>query len=184
VNLLERQELDLLYQHYSVQLQVDLGKKVMLGLLLYQGLTVAELGALQARHIWIKEKRVQIPGARKAAERMLELDPCQLPILEAYLKQRRHHSGALFTGSRRTPASPHHITYRVKHLTLQLRQLNPRILSTAQIRASVITHWLRQHNLREVQYMAGHKYVSSTQRYQTSDLEDLSRQIQRHHPMN
>lgn len=39
--------------------------------------------------------------------------------------------------------------------------------------ASVITNWLQYYNLREVQYMAGHKYVSSTERYRTDNLEDL-----------
>jgi integrase/recombinase XerD len=31
--------------------------------------------------------------------------------------------------------------------------------------------------------MAGHKYVSSTERYQLSGLEDLQNELQHHHPM-
>lgn len=31
----------------------------------------------------------------------------------------------------------------------------------------------KEKDLRTVQYMAGHKYVSSTERYQTTNLEDL-----------
>jgi integrase/recombinase XerD len=46
----------------------------------------------------------------------------------------------------------------------QLKQLNNKLTSAKQIRSSVITHWLRQNNLRQVQNMAGHKYVRSTQR--------------------
>lgn len=54
-----------------------------------------------------------------------------------------------------------------------LRKLNPKYKNAAQIRQSVITEWLKEKDLRTVQYMAGHKYVSSTERYQTSNLEDL-----------
>jgi integrase/recombinase XerD len=47
----------------------------------------------------------------------------------------------------------------------------------------VITHWLKNYNLRQVQYMAGHKYVSSTERYQQNTLEDLQKEINRYHPL-
>jgi hypothetical protein len=42
---------------------------------------------------------------------------------------------------------------------------------------------LKANNLRQVQYMAGHKYVSSTQRYQVSNLDDLKNELWQHHPM-
>jgi integrase/recombinase XerD len=37
--------------------------------------------------------------------------------------------------------------------------------------------------MRQVQYMAGHKYVSSTERYQVGNLEDLASELAHHHPM-
>ncbi len=72
---------------------------------------------------------------------------------------------------------------RIKHMISQARKLNPRILSAVQIRSSVITHWFKDHHLREVQYMAGHKYVSSTERYQVLHSDDLQSELQKHHPM-
>jgi integrase/recombinase XerD len=53
----------------------------------------------------------------------------------------------------------------------------------AQIRASTITNWLKHYNLREVQYMAGHKYVSSTERYRMDTLEDLQKELEKYHPL-
>jgi len=53
----------------------------------------------------------------------------------------------------------------------------------AQIRASVITNWLHHYNLREVQYMAGHRFVSSTERYRTDNLEDLQKELEKYHPL-
>ncbi len=52
-----------------------------------------------------------------------------------------------------------------------------------QLRTSVITHWLKNYNLREVQYMAGHRYVSSTEAYQINDLDDLIEDIGKYHPL-
>ena len=54
----------------------------------------------------------------------------------------------------------------------------------AQIRASVTTNWLKHYKLREVPYRAGHKYVSSTERYRMDILEDLQKELEKYHPLN
>jgi integrase/recombinase XerD len=65
-----------------------------------------------------------------------------------------------------------------------IKKDNPEILHPKQIRASVITYWLKNHNLRQVQYMAGHKYVSSTERYQLNNLFKLQGEVNKYHPLN
>ena len=70
------------------------------------------------------------------------------------------------------------------HLTYALRRLNPKVINAQQIRQSVITIWLKTKNLRMVQYMAGHRYVSSTERYQVNNLEDLYNQLEKFHPLS
>jgi hypothetical protein len=37
--------------------------------------------------------------------------------------------------------------------------------------------------LREVRYMAGHRYVSSTVRYRTDNLVDLQKELEKFHPL-
>ena len=64
-----------------------------------------------------------------------------------------------------------------------IQKTNPEILNPKQIRASVITYWLKNYNLRQVQYFAGHKYVSSTERYQLNNLENLKNQLDKYHPL-
>ena len=49
--------------------------------------------------------------------------------------------------------------------------------------ASVITKWLKQYNLREVQYLAGHRYISTTESYQQNDVEGLAEEINMYHPL-
>lgn len=72
----------------------------------------------------------------------------------------------------------------VGKLIKKLRKINHKVTSAKQIRASVITHWLKIYNLRQVQYMAGHRFVSSTEGYLINDLDDLQEEITKYHPIN
>ena len=70
----------------------------------------------------------------------------------------------------------------VSLLTEKLKGINPKIKNAQHIRASVILHWLRQHNKRQVQYMAGHKYINSTEKYEVQEMETLTSQLTKRHP--
>ena len=54
-NLLSAEVMEELYKQYQIQLQVDSSKKIMLGLMIYQGLRVSEIMKLQSHHIKIKD---------------------------------------------------------------------------------------------------------------------------------
>jgi integrase/recombinase XerD len=58
------------------------------------------------------------------------------------------------------------------------------VTNAGKIRQSVITYWLKTMNLRQVQYMAGHKRVSSTERYLGNNLESLKDKLEKCHPLN
>ena len=70
-----------------------------------------------------------------------------------------------------------------KGLTKEIKAQHPKFINFKQVRTSVITHWLKQYNLRQVQYMAGHRYVSSTERYKINDLDDLKEDISKYYPL-
>lgn len=182
-DLLSVQQMQQLYDQYSIQLHVDLGKKIMLGLLVYQGLTTDEIERLQAADIRLREGKIFIHGASRSNERWLKLEAVQVVELQHYLADNRLKAGALLAGQKKGFTSANNIINQVNSIMRQLRRLNPKVQNAIQLRSSVITSWLKQYNLRQVQYMAGHKYVSSTQRYQVSDLEDLQRSLRQHHPM-
>jgi integrase/recombinase XerD len=155
----------------------------MLGLMIYQGLSVGEIMRLQAHHIKIKDGKIFIKGTKRTGERLLYLQAIQLPELQNYLVQNKFKEGPLFIEQKRNEISERNINNRVKYMFDQLRKLNPKIINAKQLRSSVITGWLRTNNLRQVQYMAGHKYVSSTERYQVNNLDDLQNELKEHHPM-
>ena len=70
-----------------------------------------------------------------------------------------------------TKGSSDHLQNAIQKLLEKLKKKHKEIENLKQIRASVITGWLKVYNLREVQYMAGHRYVSSTESYTKSILK-------------
>jgi integrase/recombinase XerD len=182
--LLNFEELEELYRQYSIQLNVERSKKILFGLMVYQGLSVAELMRITAQDIKLKEGKIKIRGTKRTNERILTLNANQMISIQQYLSENKFKEGPVFTELTKTKNSKRNINNRVRYMLLQLKQLNDKVTSAKQIRSSVITHWLRQNNLRQVQYMAGHKYVSSTQRYQVNNLDDLKNELQQHHPMS
>ena len=79
--------------------------------------------------------------------------------------------------------STDHFSNYITQLMIQARKLNPNLINAKQIRASVITKWLRMYNLREVQYLAGHRYISSTESYLENEMEGLIEEVQQFHPL-
>lgn len=67
--------------------------------------------------------------------------------------------------------------------TLKLVRKHKEIENLKQIRASVITYCVKNYNLREAQYFAGHRYVSSTENYLINDLESLQEEVNKYHPI-
>ena len=63
-----------------------------------------------------------------------------------------------------------------------LRKINPRIKNFEQIRASVITGWLKIFDIRKVQYLAGHKFVGSTEDYKAGVIDELQNDVNKYHP--
>ncbi|MFA9199227.1 MAG: tyrosine-type recombinase/integrase [Aquirufa sp.] len=183
-NLLSMEEMEELYKNYQIQLNVDASKKIILGLMIYQGITVAEIMKLQSKDIRLQEGKIFIKGTKRSNERLLELKALQITQLQNYLNKNKFKDGAIFIEPRKKEISERNINNRIQYMFIQLKQLNAKLISANQIRNSVITEWLRKNNLRQVQYMAGHKYVSSTERYQTNNLDDLQNELQHHHPMS
>ena len=182
-NLLSMEAMEELFKQYSIQLNVDSSKKIMFGLMVYQGLTVGEIMRLQNHHIKIKDGKIFIKGTKRTNERLLNLQAVQMNELQSYLQKNKFKEGAIFIEPVKKEVSERNINNRIKYMFDQLKKLNAKVINAKQIRSSVITFWLRQNNLRQVQYMAGHKYVSSTERYQANNLDDLQNELQQHHPM-
>jgi integrase/recombinase XerD len=164
-------------------------EKVILGLFVYQGIQSMELSRLVVKDIDLRQGQITIPGSRKSNERTLQLESVQILDLMEYLmnarneilKQTGQETEKLIVGVLGGDDVGNHV-YR---LMQQLKKnQNQKVKNAQQIRASVIVKWLRQYNLRQVQYRAGHRCISSTEHYKVNDMESLQEDINRFHPQN
>ncbi len=187
-NPLKYDELENLYYSYKAlqkqslhQNKTDLAHQrniIIVGLLIWQGLHSGELEKLEINHINLNEGIIYIPSTARSNSRELKLHTQQILTLHTYM-----HGG---TREKLKPKSEELLSGNLHNivslLTEELKGINPVIKNALHIRASVILHWLRQHNKRQVQYMAGHKYITSTEMYEVQELETLTDQLSKHHP--
>lgn len=186
-DLLNLEELEELYKNYPTTTLITKRNKVIFGLMIYQGVMGGEITAFEVKDVDLESATIYIPGVSRSNSRTLKLHSLQLLPLQYYITQIRpvlltitgKESDKLFlsTGDSKNLRNSQ---FRVM---FDLKKLNPKIKTPEQIRASVITHWLKNNNIRQVQYMSGHRYVSSTEHYRTDTLEGLQDLIDELHPL-
>lgn len=200
--ILSMQELESLYNSYTTEIKPseevkymppqqinELSRKrnkIILSLLIYQGLRSEEITRLEIQDLKLREGKIFIAGAKRSNERTLKLESHQIFDLLDYINETRKKllehrqitTTKLFIGT----GSSERFSNTMSYLNKQLHQLNNKVKDLKQIRASVITHWLKLYNLRKVQIMAGHRYVSSTESYKANNMEKLKEDIKNYHP--
>jgi integrase/recombinase XerD len=145
--------------------------------MVYQGLHSGDLGRLEVGHIRLDEGRVYVPGGARSNGRELALSITQILVLDKYLHQVRSRFGPpgerLFQGD---------VSGHLAAIVPGLQKINPSVRNALHLRASVILGWLKVHNKRQVQYMAGHRHIESTERYSLQEMDSLTDQLAKHHP--
>lgn len=151
---------------------------IIVGMLVWQGLHSGELEKLETNHINLDEGKIYIPSTARSNSRELKLHTQQILSLHTYLNggvrdKLKTKTDKLF-GAR---------CYDIMQSVIEeLKGINPVIKNAQHIRASVILYWLKQYNKRQVQYMAGHKYIDSTERYAVQQTDTLKDLLAKHHP--
>ena len=172
-DLLDYPTVEQLYEAYP-----DNGtRKHILSLMVFQALRREEVALLRVRHLDLKRGILQVPSASSNA-RHLPLMPVQIMAFYQWCVPLQPED-FLISSAKGTQ----NLTQSCHQLYQELKAINPEVRNGQQIRQSVITHWLKHYDIRKVQYMAGHKWVSSTERYQQTSLEDLQNQLEKYHPL-
>jgi integrase/recombinase XerD len=171
-DIISFESLSQFYQAYPVIDNRSKRNKIILGMLIYQGITTDELMRITTTDVKLQEGKVFVPGSKHSNSRNLELKSFQVLELHEYINQLR--PGLIIQPTDQLFISMEgsvNMKNSLYHLFRALKRTNPDVRNAKQIRASVITDWLKTHNLRQVQYMAGHRYVSSTD------------QVDKYHPL-
>ena len=200
-NLLSADELEDLYYSYQTEtdkhprrILINKRNKVIIGLLVYQGLSVSDMKRLQLEHIKLYQGKIYIPKGRIGNRRELNLKPWQVIELMEYINEtrpellsRKKKSSSLRGDAVGRGDEQLFIDNRLSDTILwtikKLKRINHKVINTHQIRASVIVDWLSKYNLREVQIMAGHRRISTTEKYVQEDLKQLQEVINNYHPL-
>jgi integrase/recombinase XerD len=166
---------------------------VILNILVYQGVTTTEICKIQLQDLDLTKATLKIHGGKKGKDRTLSLQATQIGVLMDYLQNIRpqfleYHtadSNKLFLpmpefSKHRTNTET--VKQSFKLLTNNVKSIDTNFLNFNQVRASVITNWLKVHGLRKTQIMAGHRSIGSTEKYVANQMEGLINDITQYNP--
>ncbi|NQY68713.1 MAG: site-specific integrase [Flavobacteriales bacterium] len=171
----------------KIHLLIEQRNKVMLGLFVYQGIQSSELSKLEIEHIKLREGQIEIPGTKRSNTRILQLESQQVLDIYNYILQGRpeilklskQETEQLFI----SPKGGKDQSNYISALMRELKRQNSNIKNAQQLRTSVIVKWLKQYNLRETQYKAGHRFISSTESFLVNETEGLQEEVNQFHPL-
>ena len=178
-NLYTTEQLEnLLKEHRSNDKKNQTRDEIIIGLLIYQALTVRELVNLKITDINLIEANVHIGGSKKNNARTLALKANQILLISDYIREHQEQI-YLFENKKGQASSPGQINRIIKYKKKKREKQLP-----IKIRRSVIANYLKQNNdIRVVQVFAGHKRSGSTEEYKQSGLEELKVSISKIHPL-
>jgi len=166
--LLSTEELEQLCDGFYYENRENTKDYLLLSFAAYQGLTATEINRLTLDDIDLRKGTIKIQATKRSNGRTLSLAASQIGVLMQYLNEATDFKN---TGNR------YQILYK------QLRKLSSKFEDFKQIRGSVITSWIQAHGLRKAQYLAGHRYISSTEHYLANNFESLQKELENFHPL-
>ena len=166
---------------------------LLLSVLINQGATTTEIKNIEINDLNLMKATIKIRGGRRLNDRVLPLKATQIGLFMNYIQNIRPQlleyqtteNNKLFLS---LPAIGKNkiengtLLYSFISLSNQLKSIDKQFLNVLQVRASVITNWLKTEGLRKAQYMAGHRYVSSTEKFLPNNLDGLTDDINKLHP--
>lgn len=163
---------------------------LLLTLLHYQALRGQELGALRLEHVDVNQGMLTIPSCSRSASRELLLKDHQVPLFQVHLKETRRSLGGprvtegyLFSSGGQDAYFTNTLQRLKRQAQRAFTQKEYTLKNLEHWRSSRIVQLLERLPLLEVQALVGHKYASSTERYQLQGIEQLSEALRWHHPL-
>lgn len=186
-DLFSTEELETLFESKERYLTLEYRNKILASLLIYQALHPNELEAITINDVNLEEGLITVKATPKTNKRELALKTNQIMLFHHYISEIRpklmkeKETNIFLLGLTGNPMQAEDIT---KHITRHYKpRFEGRKITATTIRQSVICNQLKSgKDLREVQVFAGHKYLSSTEKYKQSDLELLKTEIEKYYP--
>jgi site-specific recombinase XerD len=165
----------------------------IVSILFNQGTSTTEIERIQLNDIDLTKATIKIRGGLRGKDRTLPLKATQIGLFINYqqnirpqlLEYQTKETEKLFLS---LPAISYKKTANdmqrgiFKPLTEQIKTIDRQFINFQQVRASVITFWIKTQGLRKAQYFAGHSCICTTEKYVANDLENLIDDINKLHP--
>lgn len=182
---IEYNDLENLYRQFNESGLPGKRNKVMLGMIIYQGLTRIELENMRLEDVDMENGLIRVRETTKINSRIMRLEAIQILELNNYMYEVRPQlviteTDYLFLSK----SNGGKLANTISYLWKMLEKYYGVKLTIRAVRQSLINHWLKSKDLRTVQYLAGHKYVSSTFRYGQRSLEELQEELATVHPLS
>jgi integrase/recombinase XerD len=195
-NALTNEQLQAIYSRYAQEKTyrekklklIHQRNTVIVGLLIYQGLHAGELRAMQLQDIDVNTATVFIRAGKQSNERYIKLQANQMLHIYKYINEALPYLKKVSKGSSSPPsgelegAFTGNLNNIIFYIINELKGYFPQIQNAGHIRASVILNWMKQYDKRQTQYLIGHRYISSTEKYQQQDLQSLTDMMKSFHP--
>lgn len=161
--------------------------KIIMSLLVHQGLRIGEIEHLKLTDIDLEKATLEVKATGVTNSRNLPLKAEQILLLYEFINQDRNKlktfrndENALLLGKLGTPVTKEDVDYLI---TTYQKQSKKKLTATT-IRQSVIANLLAKNNdLRIVQHFAGHKSPDTTEKYRQTGLHALKTAIEKLHPI-
>lgn len=182
--LLTREELASLLHRKERYQELVIRNKLILGLLIYQGLTPGNIVNLKIKHLDLENGTIYISATKTINRRTLELKPPQIMLFYKYIfkeKNSQAKDSPMFMSKLNQPITVDTINRMLRPLnkTVALKNVNAQT-----IRQSVISNWINEDNMaiEDVQLLSGQKWLSSVDKYKKEDVNKKLELINRFFP--
>jgi len=186
------------YRHEQQKQYSVLGKErnaLILSILFNQGITTKEISKIELNDIDLIKASLKIRGGNILNDRILPLKATQIGLFMNYLQNIRPQlleyqateSNKLFLLvpiPRKKQVKNDNLKGIFYPLTEQVKTIDKQFINFLQVRASVITFWIKTKGLRKAQYLAGHRSISNTENYLSNNLDGLINDINKLHPFD
>lgn len=186
-DLFSSEEFQLLLQRENRYWFLELRNRVLLSLLIYQGLSSEEIIRLELKDIDLDNSTIYIKASKNLNRRTMELKPKQMLPISKYINEVRPKMVMIKTDKLILNKLGKPISVDGIHSVIDpLKSLFPnKKLSPQTIRMSVICNWLneRKLNLEHVQELAGHKWPGTTEKYIKINSDEQRELINKYFPV-
>ena len=139
----------------------------------YQALQLGEILNLECKDIDLSKGQLWIKSYRRSDARSLSLQTDQVAQLKTFL-ERKNQTSLMGLKS---------LAYEQKQLIRQAQKRGVELRSLAHWRSSIIVDRLQKRPLLVVQKELGHRWASTTERYQMDSVRSLQEALLRYHPL-